>query len=163
NGLTLDSESRLVMNEHGRHRVARLEKNGVVTMLADSYQGKRLNSPNDLVYRSDGVLYFTDPPVCLPKFFDDPRKELPFRGVVCLAQGELKLVSTDLQGPNGLAFSPDEKFLYVDNWDEKKKVVMRYDVHKDGSLSGGRVFFDMTSAPGAEALDGLKVDQRGNV
>jgi gluconolactonase len=163
NGLTLDSEGRLVICEHGNHRISRLEKNGVLTVLADRYEGKRLNSPNDLVFRSDGVLYFTDPPFGLPKFFDDPRKELPYSGVFCLAQGKLKLVSQDLTGPNGLAFSPDEKFLYVDNWDVKKKVVMRYEVQPDGTLKNGQVFFDMTSAPGEEALDGLKVDQKGNL
>jgi gluconolactonase len=163
NGLTLDREGRLTINEHGRRRVVRLEKNGVITVLADRYEGKRLNSPNDLVYRSDGTLYFTDPPFGLPKFFDDPRKELPYSGVFRLRDGELKLVSTDLSGPNGLAFSPDEESLYVTNWDAKNKVVMRYEVHPDGSLSGGRVFFDMNSVPGEEALDGMKVDRQGNL
>ena len=139
NGLTLDALGRLTINEHGNRRVTRLEKNGQLTVLADRYQGKRLNSPNYLVYRSDGALYFTDPPFGLPKFFDDPRKELPFSGVFCVINGELKLVSTDLSGPNGLAFSPDEKYLYVDNWDEKRKVIMRYEVKLDGSLSNGHV------------------------
>ena len=163
NGLTLDREGRLTINEHGNRRVTRLEKNGVLTVLADHYQGKRLNSPNDLVYRSDGALYFTDPPFGLPKFFDDPRKELPFSGVFCLINGQLKLVSTDLSGPNGLAFSPDEKFLYVDNWDLKRKVIMRYEVRLDGTLSNGRVFFDATGEPGEDAWDGMKVDQQGNL
>ena len=140
-----------------------LEKTGAVTVLADRFEGKRLNSPNDLVYKSDGSLYFTDPPFGLPKFFDDPRKELPFSGVFRWADGRLQLVSKDLTGPNGIAFSPDEKYLYVGDWDEKKKVVMRYEVNPDGSLSKGTVFFDMTSAPGEDAIDGLKVDQRGNV
>src|SRR5439155_1741871 len=125
--------------------------------------GTRLNSPNDLVYRSDGTLYFTDPPFGLPKVYEDPGKELPYSGVFSVSNGALKLVGTDLAGPNGLAFSPDEKFLYVDNWDEKRKVVMRYDVRPDGSLANGIVFFDMTGAPGAEALDGLKVDHRGDL
>ncbi len=84
NGLTLDPQGRLTINEHGNHRVSRLEKDGALTVLADKYEGKRLNSPNDLVYRSDGTLFFTDPPFGLPKFFDDPRKELPFSGVFCL-------------------------------------------------------------------------------
>jgi gluconolactonase len=163
NGLTLDREGRLTINEHGNRRVIRLEKTGALTILADRYQGKRLNSPNDLVYRSDGALYFTDPPFGLPKFFDDQRKELPFSGVFCLIGGELKLVATDLAGPNGIAFSPDEQFLYVSNWDEQKKVVMRYEVRPDGSLANGRVFFDMTGAPGEDALDGVKVDQGGNL
>lgn len=163
NGLTLDREGRLTINEHGNRRVTRLEKTGAITVLADRYQGRRLNSPNDLVYRSDGVLYFTDPPFGLPKVFDDPRKELPFSGVFCLANGELKLVSTDLAGPNGLALSPDEKHLYVGNWDPQRRIVMRYEVQGDGSLTNGRVFFDMTTSPGEDAIDGIKVDRRGNL
>jgi gluconolactonase len=163
NGLTLDAEGRLTINEHGNHRVTRLEKNGQLTMLADRYDGKRLNSPNDLVYRSDGALYFTDPPFGLPKFFDDRRKELPFSGMYCLRNGELKLVSQSLSGPNGLAFSPDEKYLYVDNWDEKRKVILRYEVQPDGSLTNEMTFFDATAESGEDAWDGLKVDVNGNV
>ena len=163
NGLTLDREGRLTINEHGNRRVTRLEKTGFLTVLADNYEGKRLNSPNDLVYRSDGALYFTDPPFGLPKFYDDPRKELPYSGVFCLRDGKLQLVSTDLKGPNGIAFSPDEKYLYVGNWDPEKKIVMRYDVNADGTLANGQVFFDMTSAPGEDAIDGIKVDQQGNL
>ena len=163
NGLTLDSQGRLTINEHGNRRVTRLEKNGQLTVLADHYQGKRLNSPNDLVYRSDGALYFTDPPFGLPKFFEDSGKELSYSGVFCLINGELKLVSKDLTGPNGLAFSPDEKYLYVDNWDEKRKVIMRYDVHPDGTLSDGQVFLDATKEPGEDAWDGMKIDVNGNL
>ena len=163
NGLTLDSLGRLTINEHGNRRVTRLEKNGQLTVLADRYQGKRLNSPNDLVYRSDGALYFTDPPFGLPKFFDDARKELPYSGVFCLINGQLKEVSKDLTGPNGLAFSPDEKYLYVDDWDAKRKVILRYEVAKDGSLASGKLFFDATSEPGEHAWDGLKVDRQGNI
>ena len=131
--------------------------------MADRYEGKRLNSPNDLVYRSDGTLYFTDPPFGLPKFFDDPRKEFPYSGVFSLHEGKLQLIANELKGPNGIAFSPDEKYLYVTNWDEKKKVIMRYESQPDGTVSNGMVFFDMTSAPGEDALDGMKVDQRGNL
>jgi gluconolactonase len=163
NGLTLDAQGRVTINEHGNRRVTRLEKNGQLTVLADRYEGKRLNSPNDLVFRSDGALYFTDPPFGLPKFFDDPRKELPFSGVYCLIHGELKLVSTDLTGPNGLAFSPDEKYLYVDDWDDKKKIILRYDVQPDGSLTNKSLFLDATTEPGEDAWDGLKVDCLGNV
>jgi len=163
NGLTLDAQGRVTINEHGNRRVTRLEKNGQLTVLADRYEGKRLNSPNDLVYRSDGALYFTDPPFGLPKFFDDPRKELPFSGVYCLMRGELKLVSTDLTGPNGLAFSPDEKYLYVDDWDDKEKIILRYEVQPDGSLTNKSTFLDATSEPGEDAWDGLKVDRLGNV
>src|SRR5678815_3683683 len=114
--------------------------------IRDSYEGKRLNSPNDVVYRSDGTLYFTDPPFGLPKFFDDPRKELPFSGIFSIYRGKLKVISKDFTGPNGIAFSPDEKYLYVGDWDEKKKVVMRYQANADGTLSSGKVFFDMTGA-----------------
>jgi len=163
NGLTLDREGRLTINEHGNRRVTRLEKNGVLTVLADRYRGQRLNSPNDLVYRSDGSLYFTDPPFGLPRFHEDPRRELPYSGVFRWVDGTLELLGTDLTGPNGIAFSPDERHLYVTNWDLRKKVVMRYDVAGDGRLANGRVFFDMTAAPGEEALDGIKVDRRGNL
>ena len=163
NGLALDNEGRLTIDEHGNRRVTRLEKNGVITVLADKYQGKRLNSPNDLVYKSDGSLYFTDPPFGLTKVYDDPRKELPFSGVFRLKDGQLQLLTTELKGPNGLAFSPDEKYFYVDNWDVEKKVVMRYEVQPNGTLSNGRVFFDVTHVRGEIALDGLKVDREGNV
>jgi gluconolactonase len=132
-------------------------------VLADRYEGKRLNSPNDLVYKSDGALYFTDPPFGLPKTFDDPKKELPYSGVFRVADGKIQLLTTDLVGPNGIAFSPDEKYLYVDDWDPKRKIVMRYEVRADGTLANGQVFFDMGNAPGEEALDGMKVDQRGNL
>ena len=165
NGLTLDKQGRLTINQHGNRRVVRMEKNGQLTVLADHYEGKRLNSPNDLVYKSDGALYFTDPPFGLPKFFDDPRKELPYSGVFRVSPDgkSIQLLTKELSGPNGLAFSPDEKYFYVDNWDEKKKIIMRYEVNADGTLSNGKVFFDMTSAEGEDALDGMKVDQKGNL
>jgi gluconolactonase len=163
NGLTLDAKGRLTINEHGNHRVSRWEGDGSLTVLAGNYEGKRLNSPNDLVYRSDGTLFFTDPPFGLPKFFDDPRKELSYSGVFSIYQGKLQLVSTDLKGPNGIAFSPDEKYLYVTNWDEKRKIIMRYEVRRDATLANGELFFDMTAAPGEDALDGIKVDRKGNL
>jgi gluconolactonase len=165
NGLALDADGRLAVDEHGRRRVVRIEKTGAVTVLADRYQGKRLNSPNDLVYRSDGALYFTDPPFGLPRFFDDPRKELPYSGVFRIGpDGMLALLTTELAGPNGLAFSPDERVLYVANWDERRKVVMRYEIRPDGSLANGRVFVDATTSdPGEQAWDGLKADRQGNV
>ncbi|HTP29991.1 MAG TPA: SMP-30/gluconolactonase/LRE family protein [Anaeromyxobacteraceae bacterium] len=144
---------------HERRSRPSARKNGSRTVLTDRYQGKRLNSPNDLVYRSDGALHFTDPPFGLPKAFDDKRKELPHNGVFCLKAGKLELVSTDLTGPNGIAFSPDERFLNITNWDLKRKVVMRYEVHsKSCELSHGRVFFDMTWAPGEEVLDRMNVE-----
>ena len=163
NGLAIDAQGRLTINEHGNRRVTRLEKNGVVTVLADRFDRRRLNSPNDIVYATNGSLYFTDPPFGLPKVFDDPRKELDFSGVYKLADGQLTLVTKELSGPNGIALSPDERFLYVGNWDDKKKVVMRYDVMPDGSVGKGVIFFDMTAAPGEDAIDGVKTDRLGNV
>jgi gluconolactonase len=164
NGLTLDKQGRLTINEHGRHRVSRVETDGAVTVLASTFEGKRLNSPNDLVYRSDGSLYFTDPPFGLPKFYDDPRKELAYSGIYRWNTGKLQLISKDLKGPNGIAFSPDERYLYVGNWDPAAKTVTRYAVRRDGSVGRGEVFIDLTQrVPGEEALDGIKVDVRGNL
>jgi gluconolactonase len=164
NGLTLDAEGRLTINEHGNRRVTRLERNGDLTVLADRYEGRRLNSPNDLVYRSDGALYFTDPFFGLPQFDRDPRAQLSHAGIYRLGQdGRLTLLSNELKGPNGIAFSPDERILYVANWDEARKIVMRWDVQADGTLANGSTFADLTTAPGEEALDGLKVDRDGNV
>jgi gluconolactonase len=163
NGLTLDQQGRLTVAQHGNRRVIRIEKNGLTTVLADRFEGKRLNSPNDLVYRSDGTLFFTDPPFGLPKAHRDSRRELPHYGVYSVKDSQVRLVNKDFTGPNGLAFSPDEQFLYVGNWDETNKVVKRYPVNEDGTLGEGDVFFDMTSAPGHDAIDGVKVDERGNV
>jgi gluconolactonase len=163
NGLTLDPGGRLTVNEHGNRRVVRMERPGNVTVLADRYRGRRLNSPNDLVYRSDGALYFTDPPFGLPQVFDDPGKELPFSGVYLLREGRLTLLTDELSGPNGIALSPDERWLYVGNWDLRRKVLMRYPVRADGTLGQGRVFYDFTSEPEDVALDGVKVDESGNV
>ena len=163
NGLALDGQARLTINEHGNRRVSRLEPDGRITVLADRLDGKRLNSPNDLVYRSDGALFFTDPPFGLPKVFADPGKDLPFSGVYAVIGGRLRLLNRELTGPNGIAFSPDERYLYVGNWDEHNKVVMRFDVARDGTLSRGRVFFDMTKAEGEDAIDGIKVDVNGTL
>ena len=163
NGLTLDREGRLTINEHGNRRVTRLEGTGKITVLADRYAGRRLNSPNDLVYRSDGTLYFTDPPFGLPKVFDDPAKELPFSGVYMVKNGQIRLLTRDLSGPNGIAFSPDEKYLYVGNWDLARKVLMRYEVTAAGTLQNGKVFYDFTTEAEPVALDGIKVDLEGHV
>jgi len=163
NGLTLDRKGLLTINEHGNRRVTRLERTGQITVLADRYDGKRLNSPNDLVYRSDGTLYFTDPPFGLPKAFDDPRKELGFSGVYMVKDSQVTLLTKELSGPNGIAFSPDERYLYVDNWDLRRKVLMRYDVNPDGTIAGGKVFHDFTRLSEPVALDGIKVDEQGNV
>jgi gluconolactonase len=163
NGLTIDGEGRLVINEHGNRRVTRLERTGKVTVLADRYQGRRLNSPNDLVYRSDGILYFTDPPFGLPETFDDPAKELPFSGVYMVRNGEVTLLARELSGPNGIALSPDERYLYVGNWDLARKVLMRYEVAADGTLENGTVFYDFTRESEPVGLDGVKVDVEGHV
>lgn len=163
NGLTLDQNGNLVINQHGNRRVVRLEKDGTETVLAEKFEGKRLNSPNDLIYRSDGTLFFTDPPFGLPKFFDDKRKELNFSGVYSIYKGKLQLLTKEFSGPNGIAFSPDEKYLYVGNWDEKKKTVYRYQVNADGTLKNGKLFFDFTGFKGEDAIDGMKVDLRGNL
>lgn len=164
NGLTEDRQGRLTINQHGNRRVVRLEADGSLTVLAAEYQGKRLNSPNDLVYKSDGSLYFTDPPFGLPKFFDDPRKELGFSGVFRALNGKVTLVTDELDGPNGLAFSPAEDFLYVDNWSPHRKVILRFPVRRDGSVGKSEVFVDMTAElPGDDALDGMKIDMQGNL
>jgi gluconolactonase len=163
NGLTFDAEGRLTICQHGNRRVIRVEPHGNITVLADRYQGQRLNSPNDLVYRSDGTVFFTDPPFGLPDVFDDSDKELPFSGVFAAREGRVTLVTGELEGPNGLAFSPDERYLYVGNWDPERKVVMRYELGPDDQVADSRVLFDMTGAEGEDAIDGLKVDQAGNV
>jgi gluconolactonase len=165
NGLTFDRSGRLTMCQHGNRRILRVEPHGNTTVLADSFEGRRLNSPNDLVYRSDGTLYFTDPPFGLPLVFDDPAKELPFSGVFGVTpSGEIFLVTDELEGPNGLAFSPDERFLYVGDWDLEHKAVMRYEIDSSGRRAGdGELLYDMTSAPGDDAIDGIKVDTLGNL
>jgi gluconolactonase len=164
NGLAVDREGRVTIDQHGNRRVVRIEPTGALTVLADRYQGRRLNSPNDLVYRSDGTLYLTDPPFGLPRVFDDPAKETPFSGVYMVRDGKVTLLTRELSGPNGIAFSPDEKVLYVDNWDPARKVIMAYDVQSDGTIANGRVFFDITrSEPGEDCWDGLKVDRDGNL
>ncbi len=163
NGLAYDPEHRLTICQHGNRRVIRVEPRGNTTVLADTYEGSRLNSPNDLVYRSDGTLFFTDPPFGLPGQFDDPDKELPFSGVFRVRNGEVRLVTDELTGPNGLAFSPDERVLYVGNWDLDHKVVMRYELDDAGDITARDVLYDMTDAPGDDAIDGLKVDREGNL
>jgi gluconolactonase len=163
NGLTFSPDGLLTICRHGSRDVIRVNPHGDTTTLAEAFDGKRLNSPNDLVYRSDGTLYFTDPPFGLPGVFDDPDKELPFSGVFRVRDGVVTLESDELEGPNGLAFSPDERHLYVGNWDPERTLVMRYDVARDGTLSNGSVFHDMTGAPGDDSIDGLKVDRDGNV
>lgn len=159
NGLTVDGSQRLIACEHSARRVTRTEIDGTVKVIAERYQGKRLNSPNDAVVRSDGSIYFTDPPYGLRNGTD--WKELPFNGVYRIApDGELHLLVNDFDRPNGLAFSPDEKTLYVD--DTVRCHIRAFDVNEDGSLKDGRLFIDMKlNEPGGP--DGMKVDQLGNV
>ena len=167
NGLTIDKEGRLIIDQHGNRRVIRIEKKGPVTVLADKIDGKKFNSPNDIVYKSDGTVYFTDPPYGLPAFFDDKRKELGYSGVFMIRDGKVQVVSKDLGGPNGIAFSPDEKYLYVTNWDIRDihhtKTLWRYEVNTDGTLKSGKIFFDWNFTEDEEALDGIKVDKQGNL
>ena len=166
NGLTFSKAGELVMCQHGDRRIARLRGNEFVT-LAGSYRGKRLNSPNDLVFKSNGDLYFTDPPYGLPKGADDPAKELDFQGVYRLnARGELTLLTRELSRPNGLAFSPDEQTLYVANSDPDRAIVMAYPVQSDGTLGAGKVFLDATKAAQAKQPglpDGMKVSRDGTL
>jgi gluconolactonase len=161
NGITLDQQGRVIYCQHGDRGVMRLEKDGTRTVLADRYEGKRLNSPNDLVYKSDGSLYFTDPPYGLRKLGDDPKKELPFSGVYLLAKGKLQVVNQDFQAPNGLAFSPDEKYLYID--DSASKTYWRFDVQPDGTLANKKLLIDMSTSKEAGVPDGIKIDQKGNI
>ncbi|MDE0083956.1 MAG: SMP-30/gluconolactonase/LRE family protein [Gammaproteobacteria bacterium] len=163
NGITRDSEGRLVVGDHGRRQITRIEDDGTLTALADRYEGARLNSPNDLVYRSDGWLYFTDPPYGLDGQDDSPEKELDFNGIYRLSPtGELELLSAGQTRPNGIAFSPDESTLYVANCEADAPLWMAYDVGADG-LSAARVFADLTGQEGSGCPDGLKVDLGGNV
>ena len=167
NGLVIDKEGRLIVDQHGNRRVVRYEKKGPLTVLADKIDGKRFNSPNDVVLKSDGTIYFTDPPYGLPNFFSDGRKELDYSGVFMIKNGKVSVVSKDLGGPNGLAFSPDEKYFYVTNWDIRDihhtKTLWRYDVLTDGSLKNGKILFDWNITEDDEALDGMKVDKEGNL
>jgi gluconolactonase len=166
NGLVFDKEGRLVMCCHGDRLIRRMEPDGRFTVLADKYEGKRLNSPNDLVYNSNGDLYFTDPPYGLPKQDKDPGKELPFFGVYRLTpDGKLTLLTDKMTRPNGLAFSPDEKILYVAQSDPAAAIWNAFPVNEDGTLGEPKVFYDSTpdvnKMPGLP--DGMTVDAKGNI
>lgn len=166
NGLLFDSSGKLIICQHGDRRIVRLNDDGGLTILADRYLGRRLNSPNDAVLRSNGDLYFTDPPFGLPGTFADPQRELSFSGVYRLsAKGELELLIADLKAPNGIAFSPDEKTLYVTDVDPTQPAWHAYDVTADGGVENGRVFYD--AGPWSRSRrggpDGLKTDIEGNL
>jgi gluconolactonase len=163
NGMTAAPNGDVLLCQHGNRRIVRIDCDMRVTTLVDSFQGRKLNAPNDLVFRSDGTLFFTDPPYGLPLQDDDPSKELPFNGVFKLGSGKLDVIITDLTRPNGIAFSPDEKTLYVSNSDNKRRIWMRYDVAADGNVSGGRVLFDATDHKAGGVPDGMKLDVHGNL
>lgn len=166
NGMTLDRQGRLLICQHGERRVARYE-NGKFTAIADRYEGKRFNSPNDLVVRKNGDVYFTDPSYGLEGINDSPLKEIPFNGVYRVAtDGKVSLLTRNLTFPNGLAFSPDEKILYVGVSDEKATRLVAYDVTADGSIANERTFFNaqpLLKGNDRGLVDGLKVDRNGNV
>jgi gluconolactonase len=163
NGMIADKDGAVLLCQHGNRRIVRITPDKKVSTVIDRFQGKRLNSPNDLVYKSDGSLYFTDPPYGLTGGDQDPAKELAFNGVYRLANGKLQVLVKDLTRPNGIAFSPDEKVLYIANSDEKRKIWMRYDVKPDGTLANGKVFADATQQTEAGLPDGMKVDAKGNL
>ena len=165
NGLTLDAQGRLVLCRHGDRQIGRLESNGTIVPLAGHYDGHKINSPNDLVFKSNGDLYFTDPPFGLPNTFDDPNKA-PVQGVYRLSNdGRVTLLIHDIKAPNGIAFSPDEKTLYVSDVDPKRAAWLAYDVKPDGTVTNGRVFFDATRWRKDPFFgpDGFKVDDKGNI
>ena len=163
NGQTLDKEGRLVFCAMGSGKIMRREANGSLTVLVSAYNGRHLNAPNDLVYKSDGALYFTDIRANSRTTDENPPEGVPHTGVYRFKDGQLTLLVSDLATPNGLAFSPDEKVMYVN--DIRVRKVMRYDVNADGTLSNGRVLMDMMAA-GDTRLgnpDGMRIDTRGNV
>ena len=166
NGILIDPKGRLVFCEHGDRRMSRLEPGGGKRTLADNYMGKRLNSPNDGVFSSNGDLYFTDPPYGLPKRWEDPSRELDFCGVYLLsADGKLTLLTREMSRPNGIALSHDEKTLYVANSDPARAVWMAFPLKSDGTVGVGRVFRDVTAMAGKMpgSPDGMKVDRSGNL
>ena len=172
NGLTIDPGGRLVLAQHGNRQVARMDAplsrpQAKYVPIADRYEGKKLNSPNDLVYHPDGSLYFTDPPYGLTRKEGDPDKQLDFQGVYRVAKdGKITLLTKELSRPNGIAFSPDHKTLYVANSDPKRAIWVAYDVQADGGLASGRVFFDATKwvSPERKGLpDGMKIDAQGHL
>lgn len=166
NGLTRDAQGRLLLCQHGERRVARYE-DGKFTSLADRYEGKRFNSPNDLVVKKNGDIYFTDPSYGLEGINQSPLKELPFNGVYRVTpDGAVTLLTKALTFPNGIAFSPDEKILYVGVSDSKATRVVAYDLKADGAITNERTFFDaqpLLKAGDKGLVDGLKIDRDGNL
>lgn len=167
NGLTTDAEGRLILCQHGDRRIARLEKDGTFTSIADRYNGKRFNSPNDLVIAADGSIYFTDPPYGMKGGAKSAEKEQPCNGVYRIApDGKVTLLIDDLTFPNGIAFSPDGGTLYVGVSDPEAPRIMAYAVQADGSVTPGKVLFDATPLKNATkkgSCDGMKVDKEGNI
>jgi gluconolactonase len=164
NAMAAGPDNTVALCQHGNRRIVRLSSDAkVIGTIVDKYQGKRINSPNDLVYAPDGSLYFTDPPFGLPKLDADPAKELKFNAVFRLQKGKLTPVIKDVPLPNGIAFSPDYKILYISNSEQDHRNWMRYDVAADGSVANGRVFADASSSPDTGVPDGMKVDSQGNV
>jgi gluconolactonase len=166
NGLTFDPQGRLTLCQHGDRRISRREADGKMTPLAVGFMGKKLNSPNDLVYDDQGNLWFTDPPYGLPGTFNDPGKELDFQGVYRVAKdGKITLATRELEAPNGLAFSPDYKTLYVANSQPTRAIWKAFPVNADGTLGVSRVFADATKLfhEGDGVPDGMKIDAHGNV
>lgn len=158
NGNTLDREGRLITAEHENRRVSRTEKSGTVVTLVERYEGKRLNSPNDLVVKSDGSIYFTDPPYGIKR----EQEELGFYGVYRLTpDGKLILLVRNFVRPNGIAFSPNERKLYVN--DSQEGYIRVFDVKADGNLSKGRIFAELKDPSKKGVPDGMKVDSQGNV
>ena len=163
NGLTLDSEGRLVLMEHGYRRVSRLEANGERTPLVDNYRGNRLNSPNDVAWHSNGWIYFTDPPYGMVGLENEPARGLDYNGIYRLSpEGEIQLLERNQTRPNGLVFSPDEETLYVANSDAENKVWYAYTVIH-GIIGNPRIFYDVNDQTGEGAADGMKVDSQGNI
>jgi gluconolactonase len=166
NGLTFDPQGRLTLCQHGDRRISYRQADGTMVPVAVGYNGKKLNSPNDLVYDNKGALYFTDPPFGLPGTFTDPKKELDFNAVFRVAKdGTITAVVTELEAPNGLAFSPDYKTLYVANARADLPIWKAYAVQPDGSLDKGRQFAEARAfvKDGDGVPDGMKVDIHGNV
>jgi gluconolactonase len=160
-GLTLDREGRVIVASFAGRSLDRIEKNGKRTVLADGYQGKRFNGPNDVVVKRDGAIYFTDTYGGLKLRDKDPRKELDFNAVFMWKAGKLTLLVNDMPATNGLAFSPDEKYLYVNG--SRDNYVRRYDVVQDGTLANGKLFIDLSKETERGVTDGLRVDTKGNL